>query len=83
MAVIEDGRAFLKPQGGGQWQNGYPTSDDLATDIDKGICYVILGEKDDVAATLSLSYHEKDYDTLYEGKRLSNLPYMVMHRVYG
>ena len=80
MAVIEDGRAFLKPQGGGQWQNGYPTSDDLARDIEKGICYVILDEEGDVAATLSLSYHEEDYDTLYEGKWLSDLPYMVMHR---
>ncbi|MBQ7250398.1 MAG: hypothetical protein IJS37_03545 [Bacilli bacterium] len=27
-----------------------------------------------MAVILSLSYHEEDYDTLYEGKWLSDLP---------
>ena len=80
MAIIEDGRAFLKPQGGGQWQNGYPTREDLKRDIQAGICYVILTPADQIAATLSLSYHENDYDHLYQGRWLSDEPYMVLHR---
>ena len=81
MEIIEDGRAFLKPQGGGQWQDGYPKEENLRSDIEQGHLYAMLDEKGKVSAVAAFTYYEKDYDTLYEGKWLTDLPYIVMHRI--
>ena len=81
MAIIEDGRAFLKPQNGGQWQDGYPNRDSLLNDIKNENLYVILTSDNQIASVAAFTYYEKDYDTLYEGAWLSDYPYMVMHRI--
>ena len=81
MAIIEDGRAFLKPQGGGQWQNGYPSRDTILEDIRSHRLFGVLDEEGKLAGVCALTYHEDDYDHLYEGHWLSDLPYMVMHRI--
>ena len=80
MEIIEDGRAFLKPQNGGQWQDGYPNRDNIIEDINSGHFYVILTPENDIASICALTYYESDYDHLYVGSWLSELPYMVMHR---
>jgi len=80
MEIIEDGRAFLKPQNGGQWQDGYPDRNTIINDINNQVFYVILNDNKQIVAVLALTYHEDDYDHLYEGKWLTNLPYIVMHR---
>ena len=80
MTIIEDGRAFLSTQNSGQWQDGYPNRDTLLNDIKQGNLYVVLKDKD-IAGVCALTYHEDDYDHLYEGKWLTDYPYMVMHRI--
>ena len=42
MEVVEDARYFLKLQGNGQWQYGYPSIDDFLNDIKNGNLYVIF-----------------------------------------
>ena len=83
LKAVEDARAFLKVQGNGQWQDGYPNEDDFKQDIKNGRLFVVLDENylTDIAGVCSLTYQEDDYQNLYEGKWLTDLPYMVMHRV--
>ena len=83
MEAVEDAREFLKMQGNGQWQDGYPNQDDFINDINNKRLFVVLDDNnpDNIAGVCALTYHEEDYHHLYEGKWLTNLPYMVMHRV--
>ena len=83
MVAIEDARDLLRLQGNGQWQDGYPNRDDLLNDISKGRLFVIPDPDQPavIVGLCALTYHEADYEHLYEGAWLTNLPYMVMHRV--
>ena len=80
MECVEDAREFLKLQGNGQWQDGYPNRDNFISDINNGRLFVIC-DNDLVVALCALTYYEEDYHHLYEGKWLTDYPYMVMHRV--
>ena len=79
MEVIEDGRKFLKEAGNGQWQFGYPNEDDFKNDIKNGFGFVLEND-DQIVAYFAATYYEEPYHNLYEGKWLTDLPYMVMHR---
>ena len=82
MEIIEDGRALLATQNSGQWQDGYPNRDTFINDINNQNLYVVLlNDGTTIAGVCALTYHEDDYDHLYEGKWLTDLPYMVMHRI--
>lgn len=82
MAIIEDGRAFLATQNSGQWQDGYPNKDNIINDINNKNFYVLYThDNSKIAGVCALTFYEKDYDYLYEGKWLTDLPYMVMHRI--
>ncbi len=81
MAIIEDGRAFLATQNSGQWQDGYPNRTNMLDDINNEVLYVVTTSDNQIAGVCALTYYEDDYDHLYEGKWLTDLPYMVMHRI--
>lgn len=83
MEAVEYSRDVLRLQGNGQWQDGYPNRDDFVNDINNGRLFVIYNQNNpnDVVALCALTYHEEDYHHLYEGEWLTDLPYMVMHRV--
>ena len=83
MEAVEDSREVLRKQGNGQWQDGYPNRDDFINDIKNGRLFVISDRNngDIVVGVCALTYREEDYHHLYEGEWLTDLPYMVMHRV--
>ena len=83
MQAADDAREYLKAQGLSQWQDGYPFRDDFIKDINEGYLYVVLDDNDPnlVAGVCAITYKEEDYNHLVEGKWLSDLPYIVMHRV--
>ena len=83
MEAVEDARELLKLQGNGQWQDGYPDRSDFENDIKNQRLFVIEDRNDpgEIAGVMALTYFEEDYHHLYEGAWLSELPYMVMHRV--
>lgn len=81
MEVIEDARLFLKEEGNGQWQDGYPDRCDLLNDIKNERLFVIKDETNTIAAVCAITYYEEDYSHLYEGKWKSDYDYCVMHRV--
>lgn len=80
MTIIEDGRAFLKSQNSGQWQDGDPSRENILQTIKDGHFYVVLSLKGDIASVCALTYQEEDYEHPYEGGWLTHQPYMVMHR---
>ena len=83
MIAVEDARELLKMQGNGQWQDGYPNTKDFINDINNGRLFVVLDTNNPnlVVGVCALTYEEEDYQHLYEGKWLTDLPYMVMHRI--
>ena len=83
MVAVEDSRALLRDQGNGQWQDGYPNRDNFINDINNKRLFVVLeeGHPENVIGCCALTYREEDYHHLYEGRWLTDLPYMVMHRV--
>ena len=83
MVAVEDAREFLKWQGNGQWQDGYPNRDDFINDIKNKRLFVVFDEKDPsiIAGVCAMTYREEEYHHLYEGSWVTDLPYMVMHRV--
>lgn len=83
MEAVEDARAFLKEQGNGQWQDGYPNQNDFINDINNGRLFVVtdINNPNIIVGVCALTYREEDYHHLYEGAWLTDLPYMVMHRV--
>ena len=83
MEAVEDSREVLRKQGNGQWQDGYPNRDDFINDINNCRLFVISdrSNSDIVVGVCALTYREEDYHHLYEGEWLTDLPYMVMHRV--
>lgn len=83
MIAVEDAREFLKEQGNGQWQDGYPNRDDFINDIKNKRLFVIEDDNNPsiIVGVCALTYYEEAYHHLYEGEWLTDLPYMVMHRV--
>ena len=82
MEAVEYSRFLLKEQGNGQWQDGYPNKDDFINDINNGRLFVTYeDDPNEIVGVCALTYREEDYHHLYEGKWLTDLPYMVMHRV--
>lgn len=82
MIAVEDARELLKEEGNGQWQFGYPNRDDFLADIKNGVSFVVLdNETKEIAGVCALTYFEEEYLNLYEGAWLSDLDFMVMHRV--
>ena len=83
MLVVEDSRELLRLQGNGQWQNGYPNRDSFLEDIKNGRLFAIFDDDNPniLVGVCAVTYYEEDYSHLYEGHWLTELPYVVMHRV--
>lgn len=81
MEAVNDSREVLRLQGTGQWQDGYPDEEQIKDDISNGRLFVTLDDDGNLAGICALTYKEEDYHNLYEGKWLTDLDYIVMHRV--
>lgn len=81
MDIIKQGQAYFRKSRIPQWQNGYPSFETIENDIKKGYGYVLV--KDDiVVGTAAVSFDgEETYETIYDGKWLSNNAYAVIHRI--
>lgn len=81
MDIIKQGQAYFRKSRIPQWQNGYPSFETIENDIKKSYGYVLV--KDDiVVGTAAVSFDgEETYETIYDGKWLSNNAYAVIHRI--
>lgn len=79
--IIELSKKYLKKTKVDQWQDGYPAKEDLRRDIESGSSYV-LTNKDEIIATTVISLDgESTYNSIFNGKWITNEEYIVMHRV--
>ena len=81
MEIIGDAQRFLKFSGVDQWQNGYPTREVFAQDIEKDACHVFLTDGA-VAGVISVFFGtEESYNVVTNGRWLTgDALYAVFHR---
>lgn len=81
MNIIKQAQAYFKEQGINQWQDNYPNVETISGDIADKNSYVLLKDNN-IVATAAVSFDgEKTYDSIYEGKWISNNEYAVIHRI--
>lgn len=81
MKIIRQAQDYFKKQGINQWQNNYPNVETISDDIAKGYSYVMIKDNN-IVATAAISFDgEKTYDSIYDGKWISNNEYAVIHRI--
>lgn len=80
--LIHQGRALLKEQGSPQWQDGNPTDDRLAQDIDQAHSYVFT-VNGQIAGTAALIIGpDPAYQTIYDGSwDNTDATYATIHRI--
>ena len=81
MKIIDQAQRYFKENGIDQWQNNYPNKDVIINDLNNDESYV-LADEEKVIATAAISFNgENTYDTIYDGKWISNNKYAVIHRI--
>lgn len=81
MEIVEHGRAALTAAGVDQWNDGYPSKETVARDIERAVSYTVLWEDRPVATAVILTDGEPDYNEIECGRWLQNGPYITVHRV--
>lgn len=80
MTIIADAVGRMLREGKQQWDETYPTSRHIATDIRNGDAYVIESEGSVVAYGAVVFTGEEAYESL-QVEWLSDCPYVVVHRM--
>lgn len=82
MVIIEQAKAQMRNEGKHQWTESYPSLRDVEYDIDHQGGYVMTQEDGVTVIAYGAVYFsgEKAYNDL-DGKWLSDLPYVVVHRL--
>ena len=79
--IIKQAQGYFKEKGINQWQDNYPNSETIISDIAKKNSYVLIKD-DNIVATAAVSFDgEKTYESIYEGEWISNNEYAVIHRI--
>lgn len=86
MDVISDGRASLAALGIDQWQNGYPSRDQVIGDVERGEGWVAEEGGRIIGCAMIGCGGDPDYDEMAEGAWLSSSTseapgYVVVHRI--
>lgn len=82
-AIFDTCRNYMAKEGNPtQWDQNYPTSKDVARDVETGEGFVCVDDQtNEVLGSFAVSTHESEYDRLYDGKWSSRDPYVVIHRM--
>lgn len=81
MSIIKQAQAYFKEHGINQWQNNYPNTETINNDIDNNNSYVLLKDNK-IVATAAVSFDgEKTYNSIHEGKWITNNEFAVIHRI--
>jgi len=81
MKIIKQAQDYFKEKGINQWQNNYPNVEVISNDVAEKNSYVLL-KNNEVVATAVVSFKgEKTYESIYEGKWISDKEYAVVHRI--
>lgn len=81
MNIIKQAQSYFKEQGINQWQDNYPNIETIKNDVNSGASYILLKENN-IIATAAVSFSgEKTYESIYDGKWLTNGAFAVIHRI--
>lgn len=81
MKIINQAQDYFKEQGIDQWQNNYPNTDTIKSDVLKESSYVLLKDNSIVATTAIFFDKEKTYEKIYDGEWISDNDYATIHRI--
>ena len=82
MEILEKAKKQIARFGIDQWQDGYPSEEDIRKDIKEGISYVLVDEGEIVGTTAFSFEEEEAYKNLVAGQWLTNNEkYGVIHRI--
>lgn len=83
MNIYEEGRKYMRENGNlFQWNNGYPSKEQILSDINNGILFVVCDESDEIVCVFAfIEGPDITYEKIYEGKWPNNKPYYVIHRI--
>ena len=81
LEIVEHGRAALAAAGVPQWNDGYPSCESIASDLEKKVSYTALHNGKPIATAVILTDGEPDYDEINDGRWLQDGPYITVHRV--
>lgn len=80
--ILEKAKKQIARFGIEQWQDGYPSEEDIRKDIKEGISYVLVDEGEIVGTTAFSFEEEEAYKNLVAGQWLTNNEkYGVIHRI--
>ncbi len=79
-AILQQAIIRRKNEGSNQWQDGYPNPEVIKNDIEKGYGYVLIEKKTIIGYCAVVVNYEPEYLKL-EGKWLTNLDFVVIHRL--
>ena len=79
--IFDSARAFMRKSGNmTQWSGGYPSDEQLLTDIESGALHVCM-ENGVPCGVFALCGHEPTYDVIEGGQWPDNDPYVTVHRL--
>lgn len=81
MEIFDIAREFMRKSGNpSQWSNNYPAMEQILSDIDRGVSYVMISNGVIVASFVFIVGDEPTYSTI-EGLWLNNEVYGTIHRI--
>ena len=83
MEIVSDAQEYLAEQEIDQWQDGYPTEEQINLDIENNESYIVLSNSEEVIATTVFTTRLEPTYNFIEGNWLtdSNTIYGVIHRL--
>lgn len=81
MKIINEAKEYFKENKINQWQDGYPDTKVIEEDIKNECSYVLLKDNNVVGTSVIDFGGEETYNSIYNGKWISNGKYAVIHRI--
>jgi len=78
--ILQQAILRRKADGSNQWQDGYPNSEVVTSDITKEVGYVLTAQDNIIAYCAILINDEPEYDNLH-GEWLTHTDFVVFHRI--
>ena len=80
MNIINDNKSYLKASNIDQWQDGYPNTEVITNDINRGESYVYVVDNE-IVGTLMLSFTGDSNYLNIDGKWSNDHAYATIHRI--
>ncbi len=80
-SIYQRARKYMARCGIDQWQDGYPFKEDILSDINGSVSYVLVSGAEIYATFVLIRGEDPDYRNIEDGEWKSSQPYFAIHRV--